>query len=155
MGHQRRGHIGRVVNSSGTDSSAPAPDVRQLRHPLERRVAALVTLVDLMLMAMLLGILFLGAEWLETFPALQDYKGHVKILLALVMGAPIVATFLRRRRRFLAQEDSIRIGERILPEVHAMLARHCQRVGIPLPELYLSESVDETTSFSWRNHQCI
>jgi hypothetical protein len=71
------------------------------------------------------------------------------------LSAPVVATFVRRRRRLLAQEESIRISETQLPEIHAVLVKHCQRVGIRPPELFLSDSVDHTTSFSWRGHHCI
>src|SRR5262245_58017025 len=83
-------------------------EIPGLRHPLERRVATLVSVIDAVLMAAILGILFLGAEWLEARGALAGYAGqyvgHAKLLLALVLGAPILATFMRRRRRLIAQE---------------------------------------------------
>jgi hypothetical protein len=133
----------------------PLREIPGLRHPLERRVATLVSVVDVILMAALLAILFLGAEWLEARPALAEYKGHGKLLLALVLGAPILATFMRRRRRMLAQEESIRISPTQLPEVYAVLVKHSQRVGIPVPELYLSDGIAHTTSFSWRGRHGI
>jgi len=132
-----------------------APDARHLRHPLERRVAILVSAIDVLLVMTVVGILLWGAEWLEARPSLAKYQSHAHVLLALVLGAPVVATFIRRRRRMLAQEESIRISDTQLPEVHAVLVKHCRRVGIPIPELYLSDSVEHTTSFSWRHHHCI
>ena len=131
------------------------PDPAQLRHPLERRVETIVSVVDVIVVLAITGLLLWGAEWLEARPALAKYEPHAQLLLALVLGAPLIATFIRRRRRMLAQEDSIRIDESQLPDVHAVLVRHCRRVGIPVPELYISDTVEHTTSFAWRRHRCI
>jgi hypothetical protein len=130
-------------------------DPLRLRHPLETRVAILVGVVDVVLAVTIVVFLFLGAEWLETWPLLTKYVRNAKFFLILVLGAPVVATFMRRRRRYLAQEESIRIDEMQFPEVHAVLVKHCQRVGIPIPELYISGRVEHTTSFSWGDRQCI
>jgi hypothetical protein len=134
---------------------AGTPDPAHLRHPLERRVEAIVTVVDAILVATIAGLLLWGAEWLEARPSLARYEPHAQVLLALVLGAPLIATFIRRRRRMLAQEDSIRISESQLPDVHAVLVRHCRRVGIPVPELFISDTVEHTTAFAWRWHRCI
>lgn len=114
-----------------------------------------MTIVDAILVTTIAGFLFLGTEWLETRPALARYEPHAQLLLALILGAPIIATVIRRRRRMLAQEDSIRISESQLPDVHAVLVRHCRQAGIQVPELYISDTVDHTTSFAWRRHRCI
>ena len=63
-------------------------------------------------------------------------------------------TYALRRRRLLAQEESIRLGATQLPEIHSVLVRHCLRAGIPVPDLYLSDGVDHTTSFEWRGQNC-
>ena len=131
------------------------PDPRRLRHPKERLVATIVGVIDVVLVMAVVGVLLWGAEWLEKVPSLARYETHAKILLALVLGAPVIATIIRRRRRVLAQQESIRISQEQLPEVHAVLAKHCVRVGIPVPELYISDGIDHTTSFSWRHHHCI
>src|SRR5262245_3616285 len=114
------------------------PDPAHLRHPLEKRVEAIVTIVDAILVTAIAAFLLWGAEWLEARPALANYELHARLLLAVLLGAPIIATFIRRRRRLLAQEDSIRISESQLPDVYAVLVRHCRRVGIPVPELFIS-----------------
>jgi hypothetical protein len=126
-----------------------------LRHPLETRVAAIVGVVDALVVLVVVAVLLWGTEWLETLPALARYEPHAKLLVGLIVGAPILATFARRRRRLVVQQESIRIGNGQLPEVHAVLVKHCRRLGIPLPELYLSDSVETTTSFSWRDRHCI
>jgi hypothetical protein len=130
-------------------------DLRRLRHPLERRVAAIVSIIDVMLVMAVVAVLLWGTEWLDAFPPLAKYRWSAKALVALIVGAPIVATFARRRRRLLAQQESIRVSSTQLPEVYAVLLKHCARLGIPPPELYLSDGVEHTTSFSWRDHHCI
>jgi hypothetical protein len=141
--------------SSTTPPVAGSFDPARLRHPLEKRVEAIVTAVDAILVTAIAGFLFWGTEWLETRPSLAQYEPHAQVLLALLLGAPIIATFIRRRRRLLAQEDSIRISESQLPDVHAVLVKHCRRIGIPVPELFISDTVEHTTSFGWRQHRCI
>jgi hypothetical protein len=131
------------------------PDPAQLRHPLENRVNAIVSALDVILVGTLAGFMLWGAEWLEARPALAKYEPHAQLVLVLVLGAPIVATVVRRRRRMLAQDDSIRISESQLPDVYAVLVTHCRRVGIPVPELFISDTVEHTTSFGWRQHRCI
>ena len=141
--------------SSTTPPVAGSFDPARLRHPLEKRVEAIVTAVDAILVTAIAGFLFWGTEWLETRPSLAQYEPHAQVLLALLLGAPIIATFIRRRRRLLSQEDSIRISESQLPDVHAVLVKHCRRIGIPVPELFISDTVEHTTSFGWRQHRCI
>jgi len=126
-----------------------------LRHPLERRIAALVALVDSLLVGLVVVLLLWGAEWLTVPKALASYAGHARILLVAVLAAPIVATWLRRRRWILTQDDSIRVDTTQLPRLHGILVSYCRRVGMPLRELYISDALDRSTSFAWRRHQCI
>lgn len=145
-------------NATVSSTTAPVesrPDLAHLRHPLEKRVETIVSIVDATLVATIAGLLLWGAEWLEARPSLAKYEPHAQVLLALLLGAPIIATFIRRRRRLLAQEDSIRINESQLPDVHGVLVKHCRRVGIAVPELFISDTVEHTTSFGWRQHRCI
>jgi len=142
-------------SSSGTLPSASVPELRRLRHPQEGTVATIVSIIDVVLVVVVVAILLWGTEWLEAYPPLAKYRTSAKVLVALIVGAPILATFARRRRRLLVQQESIRISSTQLPEVHAVLVKHCGRLGIPPPELYLSDGVDHTTSFSWRDRHCI
>jgi hypothetical protein len=132
-----------------------AAEREQLRHPMERRVVTVVAMLETLLIAIVLVLLIAGAEWLAAWPTIAKYKTHARILVVAVFGAPVVMTYALRRRRLLAQEESIRLGARQLPEIHDVLVRHCLRAGIPVPELYLSDGVDHTTSFAWRGHCCI
>jgi hypothetical protein len=126
-----------------------------LRHPMERRVANVVFVIEAILIATVVSLLLWGAEWLAARPTLAKYKTHARILLIAVVGAPVVSTYATRRRRLLAQEESIRVTATQLPEVHDVLVAQCRRVGIPVPELYVSDGVEYTTAFAWRGHHCI
>jgi hypothetical protein len=125
------------------------------RHPRERRVSIIVAVIDVVIAVAIILVLLWGAEWLEARPTIGKYSAHGRILLLAVLGAPLVAAYLRRKRRKVAQEEGIRVGTRQLPDVHRMLALHCARVGIPEPELYMSDGVEHTTSFAWGGHTCI
>jgi hypothetical protein len=127
----------------------------RLRHPLERRVATTVGVIAAILAVLMVVFLFWGTEWLEARPAIGKYKPQLDILLAAVLGAPIVVGYAKHRRRQLAQEESIRVSATQLPGIHQVLVRHCARLGIQLPDLYLSDGVEHTTSFAWQGRECI
>ena len=126
-----------------------------MRHPLERPVSIVVAILDLAIAVAIIFLLLWGGEWLEARPRIGRFTGHGKILLIAVLGAPVVATMARRRHRQVAQDEGIHVGPKQLPEVHRMLASHCASVGIPEPELYVSDGVERTTAFVWQGHQCI
>ena len=124
-----------TVKLTAPDMAMAKPDREGLRHPLEKRVAMLVAGLDAILVAVVVALLVWGAEWIAERPTLAKYKGHGRILVVAVLGAPIVAVFAQRRRRMLALEESIRISATQLPEIHDVLVRHSRRLGVPLPEL--------------------
>jgi hypothetical protein len=126
-----------------------------LRHPMERTTTRVVAALDIVFVLGLLGLLLWGAEWLERVPIVGRYSGDAQVLLVAVFAAPFMVTYARRRRRMLAQEESIRVSATQLPAIHGLLVAHATRAGIRVPELYLSEAIDETTTFTWRDHTCI
>jgi hypothetical protein len=130
-------------------------DPAGLRHPLERRLVSAVVTLDIVLVLTLLGLLLWGTELLERLPIVGGYVGEGRVLLVAVFAAPVVATWARRRRRMLAQRESIQVSATQLPEIHDKLVARAARVGIPVPELYLSEAIDRTTTFTWQEHTCI
>ncbi len=145
----------RRVNNSQVSSVLSTEEREQLRHPLERRVTAIVAVIAAILVVLLAAFLYWGTEWLEDRPSIGKYKPQLDILLAAVLGAPIVAGYAKHRRRELAQEESIRVSATQLPEIHQVLVRYGARLGIPLPDLYLSDGVEHTTSFAWEGRQCV
>lgn len=144
------------VEAAPGASAVVSPAMReQLHHRLERPVTIVVAVLDVAIALAIIVLLILGAEWLEARPTLGRYAPHARILLLAVLSAPVAAGYARRKRRKVAQEEGIHVGPKQLPEVYGMLASHCARVGIPEPELYVSDGVEHTTSFAWRGHQCI
>jgi len=133
---------------AGTDRSG-------LRHPLEGRTTSVVVALAIVMTLTLVGLLLWGAELLERVPVLAQYSAEAKVLLLAVFAGPLVATYARRRRRMLAQRESIRVSATQLPEVHDLLVSHATRAGIPVPELYLSEAIERTTTVIWQQHTCI
>ena len=143
------------VFATGPPAVLSAADRERLRYPLEKRVTAAVAVLDVILVTIVLVLLIGGADWLAARPAIAKYKTHARILLLAVLGAPAVATYARRRHRMLAQEESIRVSATQLPELHGVLVKHCLRMGIPVPDLFVSDGVEHSTSFAWRRHNCI
>ena len=130
-------------------------DPAAFRHPLERRTIQAVAVLGAVLSITLLSLLLWGTELLEVIPVVRLYSTEAKVLLVAAFTTPLLATYARRRRRMLAQEESIRVSAAQLPEVYAKLAAHAERAGIPVPELYVSEVIERTTTFTWEGHTCI
>jgi hypothetical protein len=130
-------------------------DPEAFRHPFERRTTLIVAVLGAALSLTLLSLLLWGTELLETIPFLRLYSTEAKVVLIAAFTTPLVATYARRRRRMLAQEESIRVSAAQLPEVFAKLEAHAARAGIPVPELYVSEVIERTTTFTWQGHTCI
>jgi hypothetical protein len=130
-------------------------DPDAFRHPLERRTTLVVAVLGATLSLTMLGLLLWGTELLEVIPLVRIYSTEAKVVLVAAFTTPLLATYARRRRRMLAQEESIRVSAAQLPEVYARLGAHAERAGIPVPELYVSEVIDRTTTFTWQGHTCI
>lgn len=143
------------LNNSQVPSVLSTEERDRLRHPFERRVAAIVGVIAAILVVVMVAFLYWGTEWLEARPSIGKYKPQLDILVAAVLGAPIFVGYAKHRRRELAQEESIRVSATQLPEIHQVLVGYCGRLGISLPDLYLSDGVEHTTSFAWEGRQCV
>lgn len=130
-------------------------DPAGLRHPLERTTVRVVAALALVMTLAMLGLLLWGADLLAAIPVVGRYTTEAKLLLVAAFTAPILATYARQRRRMLAQAESIRVSAAQLPEIHAKLVAYAERAGIAVPELYVSEVIDRTTTFTWNDHTCI
>jgi hypothetical protein len=143
------------VRQGETLQALSPADREQLRHPLEKPVAIVVGLLAIALIGLVLALLILGAERLNDQPVFGKYLGHARLLLTAVLAAPLVATYARRKRQLLAQQESIHVTANQIPELYAVLLRQCARAGIDVPDLYLSDGLEHTTSFAWRRRNCI
>jgi hypothetical protein len=148
VGERRTGAPRARTRGAGDDPAG-------LRHPLETRTTRVVVALDIVLVLSLLALLLWGAEWLERLPVVGRYTSEGQVVLVAVFAGPIMATYARRRRRMLAQEESIHVTATQLHEIYDRLVAHCSKVGIPVPELYLSETVARTTTFASGGHTCI
>lgn len=140
---------------SATTRVLSASEREQLRHPLEKRISRLIGVLAVGFIVAALTILIQGSEWVAERPTVGKYKSQIRILVAVVLAAPLFATYARKRRRLLAKEESIHVTATQLPEIHSVLASHSRRVGVPVPDLYISDGLEHTTAFSWRGHDCI
>lgn len=111
-----------------------------LRHPLERPLFWAYAVLNVLVLAAALFIIFQGSDWLHAHRRLEQYRGKIRALaIAAVVGIP-ATIFLRNTRHALVRGKSIEISPQQLPEIYALLQRHCDKLGIsPLPELYYSD----------------
>jgi hypothetical protein len=142
-------------NTPEARARSSGEDRAKLRHPLEKTTTRIVVAVDVALVLTLLALLLWGTEWLERLPVVGGYMAEAQVLLLAVFAGPFMATYARRRRRMLAQEESIHVSGTQLPEIHNKLVAYCATMEIPVPELYLSEAVGQTTTFASGDHTCI
>ena len=113
-------------------------DESRLRHPAERPLFLAFAVLNVLLMAAAICIVLNGSDWLRAHPVLARY---IRVLaIAAVFGVPAIV-FLRNARHALVRGKSIALSPQQLPQIYAILERHCERLGIePLPELYVSDT---------------
>ena len=113
-------------------------DLSRVRHPRERRVLILSAAANLALVAAAVTAILLAPAWLSAHPHTAQLVRRVQLAaVAAVLLAPALG-FLRLGRWMMIHLNSVRLGRDQLPEVHAILERHCRVLGIPEPALYVS-----------------
>lgn len=127
----------------------------QLRHPGERWLFAAFAILNICLMGATVFIVLEGSSWLSGHPLLAQYRGRVRLLaIAAVFLIPATA-FLRNTRHALVRGKSIALSPQQVPKIHAILERHCQKLGIQqLPELYISDMSMRTPARAYRSWKC-
>jgi hypothetical protein len=115
-------------------------DESQLRHPAERPLFWAFVVLNVLLMAAAIFIVLKGSDWLQMHAHLARYRGRIRVLaVAAVFGFP-ASVLLRNGRHALIVGKSIAISPQQLPQIHAILLRHCERLGIDqLPNLCFSD----------------
>lgn len=123
-------------------------DLARVRHPHERVVLALSVLANAMAVACAIAIIYLAPQWLVSHGRVSELVHRVRLAaIAAVLLLPVL-WLLRLGRWATFRESSVRLGRDQVPQLFAILDRHCRQVGVELPELYAStlESVGLSTA---------
>lgn len=128
---------------------------RQLRHPAERPLFVAFAVLNLLLMVATIFIVFKGSDWLQAHPHIAKYRGRVRVLaLAAVVALP-ATVFFRNTRHAIIHGKSIALSSRQLPEIYAILQRHCETLQLRnIPELYLSSVNMRGPARAYRSWKC-
>jgi len=114
-------------------------DEAQCKHPLERPVFIVSVLINLVLMGGALLLANASADWLAEYPFLHQHFGKIKLLAIAVVLTPPVLVLTRNLARGSILGNSVRLSPEQLPEIYALLEAHCNKLGIQVPELYLTD----------------
>jgi hypothetical protein len=130
-------------------------DELQLRHRAERPLFFTFAVLNILLMTASIFVVLEGSNWLRAHPRLAGYRGRIRVLaIAAVVGVP-ATVFLRNTRHAVVRGKSIAVSPQQLPQIHALLQRHCQKLGIhPLPELYFSDMSMRQPARAYRSWKC-
>ena len=117
-------------------------DETKLHHPFDRHVIAIFALLNLLLLALALFVVFQGADWLAAHPILAKYAPKIRgFLVAALLALPAIS-LLRNARHANIEGNSIRISSGQLSMLDSILRSHCERLGIERgPELFFSDNV--------------
>jgi len=126
-----------------------------LRHPAEIPLFVVYVVLNVLLAAAAIFIVFKGSAWLHAHPALAAYQGRIRALaIAAVLGIP-ATIFLRNTRHAIVRGKSIALSPQQLPQIHAILRRHCEKLDIhPMPELYFSDMNTPKPARAYRSWKC-
>jgi hypothetical protein len=146
-----------------TNAQEPAAgaigDERALRHPHERPLFIVSVILNFTLMAAAIVIVVHEPAWIKSNPFLHKEVGVFRFLaITALVGIPLL--FLRRNQReAYVRGNSVRLSETQFPEVYAILADHCRRLGMAqIPELFITSSAIQPFSqaySSWRENYII
>lgn len=114
-------------------------DESKLRHPWENTVFVASVLLNILIFLAALWFVNYGGEWLKEHPLLGKRVQELKALaFAAVLAVPALP-LIRNLRRAHVRGHSVQLSPRQLPQIHEILVRQCARLGMPVPELYLSD----------------
>ena len=127
----------------------------RLRHPAEHSLFLAYVVLNLVLMTAAIFVVVKGDGWLRAHPYLAEYRGHIRVLaIAAIFGLPAI-TLLRNTRHALIRGKSIAVSPEQLPQIYAILVRHCEKLGIdPLPELYFTDTTMKKAAHAYRSWHC-
>jgi hypothetical protein len=140
-----------VTSNTSSDSG--------LEHPWEKTIfiASVVLNVAIFFAAFLL--LRSGNDWLNSHPLLAKSVDYVKGLAVAMVFAPPALVLIRNVRRGLVRGNAVRLSKVQMPEMFAILEKHCRRLGIPVaPALYVTDHAihEPAMAYSaWKQHYIV
>ncbi len=132
-------------------------DERTLRHPWERPVYVLSASVNILMLVGAVWLVTKGTPWLDTHPLLHKRASELRALAIAAIAAVPSVTFLRNTRWAATDWNGIRLSPKQIPELYAILVRHCAAFGMPVPALYMShtESGIARAYSSWHHYYIV
>lgn len=116
-------------------------DESSLRHPLEMPIFIASVLLNFLLMAVAIVLVFHTPTWVKTHPILGKEVNLLRFLaFTALVGIPLLV--LRRNQREAAiRGNSVHLSEEQFPAIYKILVGHCRRLGMrDVPELFLTGS---------------
>jgi hypothetical protein len=141
----------------GPTTGSATFEVERLRHPRERAVFAASVVVNVAFVVGAITIVSLAPDWLSSHDRVSHFVERLRFFaIALIVLLPLLG-ILRLGRWAALREDSVQLGRDQMPEIFAILERHCETLGMELPELYISgnESVGMSTALAVGDHRVI
>jgi hypothetical protein len=125
-------------------------DLAKVRHPRERRVLALSLLANAVLIAGAVAIVYLAPEWLSAHGRVSSLVNRLRLAAAVSIIVLPVLGVLRLGRWAAFRENAVRLDRDQVPEIFAILERHCRTLGVAPPELYATtlETVPLSTALA-------
>lgn len=119
-------------------------DVSRLRSPYEVPAVAMCMAVNLGLVVCALVVVTAGWEWLESRPILAERRAELWVILGFALLA-LPAAFVGRHAHLVnARGNGVRVSATQLPELHEILRRECDALGMAeVPELFVSHELEE------------
>lgn len=113
-------------------------DERTLRHPWERPVYVLSAVFNILILVAAVLAVAKGPAWLHAHPVLA--KRVVQLRAVAIVGLVAVpgVVLLRNTRWAGTLWDSVKLSPQQMPQLHALVVKHCAVFGMPVPEVYLS-----------------
>lgn len=132
-------------------------DERTLRHPWERPVYVISASLNIIFLVGAIWLVTKGTPWLDTHPLLHKRASQLRALAIAALAAGPSVTFLRNTRWAATDWNGIRLSSKQIPELYAILARHCAVFGMPVPALYIShkESGIARAYSSWHHYYVV
>ena len=128
-----------------TTSPTTGPPTRigdpRLIHPWDVPLFVISAIFSVGIAATAVLLALKGANWLQEFPQLHAYAGEIRAAAIAAVLAPITVALLRNVRQASARGNSVRLSRpEQAPRLLAIMERYCERLGVPMPEVYVAEN---------------